>query len=727
MPFKPPLAPTGLIYSQDFDLMGNTAVAMSWTGTGLNGSFDISGYNIYRSTGPVFEGVSPDYVTYTAFVDTVPNTGTRYYYEIRSVDTQGNTSDAAVFNIFITGPPLAPSGLTITAYNSVRADISWEGNFSGEAVSSYTLYRNGSEYLTQAGVSYSDYPLTPGTEYYYSVYAENSFGAGEMSYAVTITTRPAAPSAVTVTSGEDPGTLLLSWAANNAEENITEYEIFRATEPAFDYLSPLTTTLGTEIIDSTVLTASGYYFYTVAAVTENASNTVSGRYSEIVSAMPVTLPAVPENVTASARNTSALISWDMAAPAYGVYGYKVYRSTDAASFIEAGQPQENYYYDYGLTNNTLYYYKVTSLNHYGYSSASLTVTVVPVSGTVPAKILGASADGTGNNSVSLAWSAAPSYEQVLYYNIYRSTEAGTVYPVYMTLAAAAYSDISVSAGTQYFYKISAVNSAGEGDFSDEKAAIPYKKPGAPVIVSAVNLDGCIMLDWQPAELEPHTFYSGTRYFNIYRTSNPDTIAYSAVTTAVQGTGYMDCPESAAAAYYYIIREADDMGNESGSSDAVSVSGLAPMSAPQNLVALPGNSLITLYWTKTTPSFYNIYRSTSAESFGGPFVYSSAVFGSNTKEYADSSVVNGTRYYYVIASVNDAGEGPWSVTVSAVPYVPASLPSSSSVKHTIQDKKNVFMEFNPSTDGTYEVTGYKIYRSIDGGGSYTTIGLSLIHI
>lgn len=91
---------------------------------------------------------------------------------------------------------------------------------------------------------------------------------------------------------------------------------------------------------------------------------------------------------------------------------------------------------------------------------------------------------------------------------------------------------------------------------------------------------------------------------------------------------------------------------------------APL-APTNLAASSGVQKVTLSWTGSlTATSYNIKRSTSPS---GPF----AVVGSSaTTTYADTSVTNGTTYYYVVSALNSVGE---SANTSPVLVTPDSTP------------------------------------------------------
>ena len=86
-----------------------------------------------------------------------------------------------------------------------------------------------------------------------------------------------------------------------------------------------------------------------------------------------------------------------------------------------------------------------------------------------------------------------------------------------------------------------------------------------------------------------------------------------------------------------------------------------VAAPTNMTASPGNAQVALtWWEAPIATSYNVSRSVSS---GGPYTFIADV---NTPGYTDTNVVNGTRYYYVVAAVDSAGAGAYSAEVSAMP-------------------------------------------------------------
>jgi len=90
----------------------------------------------------------------------------------------------------------------------------------------------------------------------------------------------------------------------------------------------------------------------------------------------------------------------------------------------------------------------------------------------------------------------------------------------------------------------------------------------------------------------------------------------------------------------------------------------PPAAPVITSVLTNFGTVSLTWSASaTATSYNVKRSTS---LGGPFTTLANTTGTT---YTDTSVVNGTIYYYVVSALNAGGEGPNSVAVLAQPPLP----------------------------------------------------------
>ena len=72
----------------------------------------------------------------------------------------------------------------------------------------------------------------------------------------------------------------------------------------------------------------------------------------------------------------------------------------------------------------------------------------------------------------------------------------------------------------------------------------------------------------------------------------------------------------------------------------------PPTAPLGLSAEAGNARVDLAWSASSGSTsYNVKRSTTA---GGPYTQ---IASPSTTMYADTAVVNGTEYFYIVTAVN----------------------------------------------------------------------------
>lgn len=712
-PFAPPFEPAAPGASITIDTGGTTLAVLTWSRPGKS-SYEISGYNIYRSVVYGDDTDFSDFTTSTAYADAVPNTGTLYYYMVKTRDVEGNLSYPAYVEKFIQGPPSRPQSITVTAYTCAGGSLSWAANYTGETVTGYAVYRNGSYLTVNSGNTFTDSGLTPGDVYSYYIYALNGYGpSAGSSEAVTITAYPAVPVGATATAGL-PGEIDLSWSTASGAENITIYNIYRASSPGtFDMNAPLSTTPTTSFIDATAPTGSGIFYYRVVAVTESAGNTIMGRYSPDLAARPVTLAAQPDNLTATAFNSYIRLGWTYPASDYGVTSFNIYRSTDGAAYVTIGASANDYFYNYSLANGTGYFYKISAVNKYGESALSAAAPVTPVSSAAyieaPKNVTVSAND---NGTVYLDWDASRNEDAVTGYNVYRSLTSGSYGAAYGSLTNTYLTD-NPAAGTQYYYSVQAFGLTVSA-LSAEVSIIPFVRPPAPENVAVADLYKKVLLTWDAPE-DPYTYFSGTTKYNVYRSTT-----YSGTYTALTSTtleSYYDTAVNTGTSYYYKVKTVDDNGNEDSSTAAYYIMPVNFMAGPVTLVAVSGDGFVTLIWRKSLPNYYNIYRREASGTYSTPIAYG---ISSNTKEYTDTTVVNGTVYYYTMTAVNGAGEGEKLGEIIAEPYKAAFLPADPAVRVTMQNKKDVLLEWNQAVAGDYAILGYNVYRSSDNGGTYALL-------
>src|SRR5260370_14635615 len=149
----------------------------------------------------------------------------------------------------------------------------------------------------------------------------------------------------------------------------------------------------------------------------------------------------------------------------------------------------------------------------------------------------------------------------------------------------------------------------------------------------------------------------------------------------------------------------------------------PPTAPQSLAATAGSGSVSLSWAAPASNGgaaitgYNVYRGTSA---GGESATPVATNVTATN-FTDTSLTNGTTYYYRVAAVNSAGTPPQSNEASATPMaVQATVPSAPQSLAAVAANSAVSLAWSaPACDGGSAITGYNVYRGTTAGGESAT--------
>jgi alpha-L-arabinofuranosidase len=125
-------------------------------------------------------------------------------------------------------------------------------------------------------------------------------------------------------------------------------------------------------------------------------------------------------------------------------------------------------------------------------------------------------------------------------------------------------------------------------------------------------------------------------------------------------------------------------------------------APPNTSGSAGNQRAVLSWENAAgATSYTVKRATS---ISGP--YSVVASGLAGNSFTDSSLTNGTTYYYLISSVNSAGETTSASTVAVTPVLPAIAPNELYAPSLLTGTSGVQITLKSSVPGRL----YRLQRS-----------------
>jgi hypothetical protein len=143
-------------------------------------------------------------------------------------------------------------------------------------------------------------------------------------------------------------------------------------------------------------------------------------------------------------------------------------------------------------------------------------------------------------------------------------------------------------------------------------------------------------------------------------------------------------------------------------------GNLPPGVPSGVAATAGNNRVDLRWNTTSgASGYNVKRATFS---GGP--YATIAPNVSPTTYSDTSALNGITYFYVVSSVNGAGESGNSAQVSATPQAPQPPTAPTGLTARASGKKKINLTWTQSSSPN--VTQNKIYRALSAGGPFSPI-------
>ncbi len=450
-----------------------------------------------------------------------------------------------------TQAPSAPTGVEAAPGNGQVALV-WSPASDNVGVTGYRVFRDGQLAASPGATMHTDAGLTNGRSYAYGVAAVDAAGNVSPTTSIAATpkssasrdgTPPTAPPGFASTPGDRQ--VSLSWGAASDDVGVVYYELRRdGTAIAFQEARTFT---------DTSLANGTAYAYTVVAF--DAVGNVSPASAITATPADTVAPSVPAGLAATPGNGQVSLSWPASTDNVALTGYRVYRDD-----VLIASPTTPYYADSGLTNDTVYAYKVVAVDSSSNASAATApVNVTPTAPvvadqqapSVPANLAGTA----GTNQASLTWTASTDNVGVTGYKVYR----GAV--LVGTPAGPSYIDTGLTNGTAYSYTVAAVDAAGNASAVTGPVTVTPKDTQAPSIPTGLTLtknnsQHSILVAWNAS-----TDNVGVVRYRVYRNGT--------LVSQPTGTSYNDLDLANQKTYSYTVAAVDAAGNVSAQAPAVS--------------------------------------------------------------------------------------------------------------------------------------------------------------
>ncbi|OQX29286.1 MAG: hypothetical protein B0D92_04600 [Spirochaeta sp. LUC14_002_19_P3] len=343
--------------------------------------------------------------------------------------------------------------------------------------------------------------LSAGTQYYFKVTAFNGIGEGAASAEASTYTNatPEAPTSLSI-SGYSENELTVNWVIaagtgykDGSSVDLTGFTVYYSKTQGFgltdvDTLSQAVSggTATSQAITG-LLAGTQYYFKVTAsnATSESAASTEANTYTN-------EKPTAPQNVSISGHpGTEVTVSWE--APAgKGYYAgsiaaltsFKVYYSKTSGFDLNSAEGSQEVSDETatsldisGLDAGTQYYFKVTASSGSGESEASAEANTY--TNATPGAPTGLSINGYSETGFTVSWAAPTETGYTdgstaaltgfkVYYSETQNFDLTSVTPITISNAATLSQVISsLTAGTQYYIKVTASNAVGESAASTE--------------------------------------------------------------------------------------------------------------------------------------------------------------------------------------------------------------------------------------------------------------------
>lgn len=686
-----PAAPTDLVATT----VSSTEIGLTWTDAS-NNEVD---FQVERCTGADctdFAVIATLPANSAAYSDVGVVFNTAYRYRVRarnSVIPSAYSNEAAANTI----PPVTPTGLVATVTGPTSIGLVWEDNSDNEL--GFRIERctgvSCTDFAVVANVgvnveAYADNAVANNEAYRYRVRAFNAVdGVDATNMAAANTHPPVAPTALTATT-QSGTSIALAWTDNATTETGYRIERCSSAPDCTDFALVTTIAADSEAYTDGTVTVGNSYRYRVIAVGIAGNSAPSN-----IASSNTLLPAAPSALVAQTISAGVIrLTWTDNAD--NETGFRIFRcDTDGCSnfTLLATIPSPAVTYDDSTTEaGTSYVYQVRAENVSGQSAASNAAAANTLAPVAPSSFTATVVNAT---RVDLAWTNNDASATGT--RIERCEGPGCTDFVEIAFAPgndATYSDLTVTQGSVWRYRIRAQNAADVSDYT-AIASATTEVPGAVATLTYVILNGNqVQLDWS-ASAGPNL-----DQYAIRRCEGVGCIVSDLLNIVdASETTYIDGSVTPGNTYRYVI-SANGVTGESTPSPLADVT-IAVPAAPTGLGATVRRGEIELTWTTQSSTVTVDIERCTGDACGDFVVIGSVPAAANA--YVDESAVANETYAYRVRAENAIGYSAYSSVSLAFTTL---SPAPSGLAATVISGTQVDLAW---TDNSLSETGFSIER------------------
>ena len=432
-----------------------------------------------------------------------------------------------------------------------------------------------------------------------------------------------------------------------------------------------------------------------------------------VVAVPDSAPSQVTGLSGTAANNSIILDWTEPSDggsAITRYEYNTFQ-TESGPWATTGSSDVGYTitqtsateFPATLTNGNSYTVRVRACNTVGCGTSSASIAVTPRAPSAPSAPTGFTATAQvtlgGFTQVLLEWTAPDvDHDETITSYDYSTDNGSSWRSVGDVTGSVAVTGISggsqgsFALGTEYTFRVRAVNDVGNGAQSASDTATPYNRPSPPTNLTGSGSDGAAVLNWTASSANGQTI---TRY--EYSSDNGTTWR----TTGGTGTSYTATQTSAATpvdlvndtAYTFRVRAVNSVGagNQSNSVSVTPTTNTVPGKIT-TLTGAPGDGFVTLNWTAPGDGGSEIlrYEYDAYLVSPGTWVSTGTATTVTVTQTTNGSyqMTNGQAFGFKVRAVNAIGDGPASDQLAATPANQPPAFSSDTATRSVDENEPV---------------------------------------